>query len=69
MTRLTTLTALWALGDLSLAREEGKLLLPEEAPEEVFQAIRPHKARVLAALAWRTGRRCPPAPSWRTPAA
>jgi hypothetical protein len=50
MTRLTALTALWALGDLSLTREEGKLLLPEEAPEEVFQAIRPHKARVLAAL-------------------
>jgi hypothetical protein len=50
MTRLTTLTALWALGDLSLTREEGKLFLPEEATEEVFQAIRPHKARVLAAL-------------------
>jgi len=50
MTRLTTLTTLWALGDLPLARKEGRLFLPEEAPEEVFQAIRPHKARVLAAL-------------------
>jgi hypothetical protein len=50
MTRLDILAALRALEALPLAREGGRLLLPEETPEEVFQAIRPHKARLLRAL-------------------
>ncbi len=47
---LDVLAISWNLGSLPLTREQGGLLLPEEAPEEVFQAVRPHKARLLWAL-------------------
>ena len=50
MTPLGLLAALHALGPTPLAREEGRLLLPGEAPEEGAQALRPFKAALLNAL-------------------
>ena len=50
MSPLALLAALHALGRAPLAREGGKLLLSEEAPEEAAHALRPFKPALLNAL-------------------
>jgi len=47
---LDLLAALHALGSTPLAREGGRLLLSEEAPEEAAHALRPFKPALLNAL-------------------